>query len=60
MQKNRPERKTTRDYESTNEVHLYIVADAHVPVRTDLIKKGFQEYIAHIACDGHAACRSVG
>ena len=46
-------------YESTNEVHLYIVADAHVGAH-GFDKKGFQKYIAHIADDPYAVVAVLG
>lgn len=46
-------------YESDNEVHLYIVADAHVGAH-GFDKKGFQKYIAQIAADPYAAVAVLG
>jgi UDP-2,3-diacylglucosamine pyrophosphatase LpxH len=46
-------------YESDNEVHLYIVADAHVGAH-GFDKNGFQKYIAHIAADPYAAVVVLG
>ena len=46
-------------YESGNEVHLYIVADAHVGAH-GFDKKGFQKYISHIAADPYAVVAVLG
>lgn len=46
-------------YESENEVHLYIVADAHVGAH-GFNKMGFQKYINQIASDPYAVVIALG